>query len=85
MEPWKKDRKSAEEGLTIAGLLMFGKMISIQEEFPNYMLDYQERPEARAEARWVDRISLDGTWSGNLFDFYTRVIRKLTSDLKVTL
>ncbi|QOY52291.1 RNA-binding domain-containing protein [Candidatus Sulfurimonas baltica] len=80
---WKRDRKSGLESLTIAGLLMFGKLMSIQEEFPNYMLDYQERAEARAKARWIDRISLDGTWSGNLFDFYTRVIRKLTADLKV--
>jgi len=80
---WKKDRKSGVEGLTIAGLLMFGKMMSIQEEFPNYMLDYQERAESSSDSRWIDRISLDGTWSGNLFDFYTRVIRKLTLDLKV--
>jgi len=47
------------------------------------MLDYQERQEAKAEARWVDRISLDGSWSGNLFDFYRRVIKKLISELKV--
>ncbi len=80
---WKRDRKSGVEGLTIAGLLMFGKMMSIQEEFPNYMLDYQERAESSSDSRWIDRISLDGTWSGNLFDFYTRVIRKLTVDLKV--
>jgi ATP-dependent DNA helicase RecG len=80
---WKKDRQNGKEGLTIAGLLMFGKMISIQEEFPNFMLDYQERPEAKTENRWIDRVTLDGSWSGNLFDFYTKVIRKLTSDLKV--
>jgi len=62
---------------------MFGVQSSIQDEFPNYMLDYQERPESKKEARWIDRITLDGTWSGNLFDFYTRVYRKITSDLKV--
>jgi predicted HTH transcriptional regulator len=80
---WKKDRQTSKEGLTVAGLLMFGKMISIQEEFPNFMLDYQERPEARTENRWIDRVTLDGKWSGNLFDFYTKVIKKLTADLKV--
>ena len=80
---WKRDRKSRVDGLTIAGLLMFGKLMSIQEVFPNYMLDYQERAESSSTSRWIDRISLDGTWSGNLFDFYTRVIRKLTVDLKV--
>jgi predicted HTH transcriptional regulator len=80
---WRFDRETGRGGLTRAGLLMFGSLPSIQESFPNYMLDYQERPEASAEARWVDRLTLDGTWSGNLFDFYRRVIKKLTSDLKV--
>ncbi len=80
---WRMDRESARGGVTRAGLLMFGQLPSIQESFPNYMLDYQERPEANVEARWVDRLTLDGTWSGNLFDFYRRVIKKLTGDLKV--
>ena len=80
---WKKERQTGQEGLTIAGLLMFGKLMSIQDVFPSYMLDYQERPEAKTEARWVDRVTLDGTWSGNIFDFYTKVIKKLTADLKV--
>lgn len=80
---WKRDRQTNQEGLTIAGLLMFGKLISIQEVFPSYMLDYQERPEAKTEARWIDRVTIDGSWSGNLFDFYHIVIKKLTIDLKV--
>ncbi|MCW7556393.1 AAA family ATPase [Endozoicomonas gorgoniicola] len=80
---WRKNRKTGEEGLTLAGLLMFGQLPAIQEGVSNYLLDYQERPEAKAELRWIDRITLDGTWSGNLFDFYRRVINKLTADLKV--
>jgi len=80
---WRKDRETGESGLTVAGLLMFGWMTAIQEEFPNYMLDYQERPEAKIEQRWVDRLTLDGKWSGNLYDFYRRVYLKLTGDLKV--
>ena len=80
---WRRDRESGESGLTVAGLLMFGSMTSIQEEFPNYMLDYQERPEAKTERRWNDRLTLDGKWSGNLYDFYRRVYLKLTADLKV--
>lgn len=80
---WRKDRETGESGLTLAGLLMFGWMTTIQEELPNYMLDYQERPEAKIEQRWVDRLTLDGKWSGNLYDFYRRVYLKLTADLKV--
>ena len=80
---WKRDRQLNIEALTTAGLLMFGKMISIQDVFPNFMLDYQEREHAKAEQRWSDRLTLDGSWSGNLFDFYFKVIRKLTTDLDI--
>lgn len=80
---WRKDRETGESGLTLAGLLMFGWMATIQEELSNYMLDYQERPEAKTELRWVDRVTLDGKWSGNLYDFYRKVYLKLTADLKV--
>ena len=80
---WRRDRSIGQEGLTVAGLLMFGWQVSIQEVLPHYMLDYQERPEARTELRWKDRITLDGKWSGNLYDFYRRVYGKLTSELKV--
>lgn len=80
---FRRDRENGIEGLTIAGLLMFGLAENIRDEFPNYHLDYQERPRPLAEQRWVDRLTLDGTWSGNLFDFYRRVYRKLVVDLKV--
>lgn len=80
---WRKDRETGDSGLTLAGLLMFGQMSVIQEVLPNYMLDYQERPTAKTERRWVDRLTLDGKWSGNLYDFYRKVYLKLTSDLKV--
>ena len=62
---------------------MFGTHPVIQEKFPYYLLDYQERPEAKTEKRWVDRLTLYGTWSGNLYDFSRKVYRKLIEDLKV--
>lgn len=80
---WRRDRSTGEEGLTLAGLLMFGNWSAIQEAVPHYFLDYQERPEAKTELRWVDRLVPDGTWTGNLFEFYRRVYRKLVADLKV--
>jgi len=79
---YKKDRNNNLEGLTIAGLLMFGKQRSILDGVPNYLVDYQEQTE-NAEDRWIDRITTDGTWSGNLFEFSQKVYRKLTTDLKV--
>jgi predicted HTH transcriptional regulator len=80
---WRRDRESGVYGLTLAGLLMFGRWSAIQEAVPHYFVDYQERPEARTEKRWIDRLVPDGTWSGNVFDFYRRVYRKLVTDLKV--
>ena len=80
---WRRDRETGEEGLTLAGLLMFGRLNAILDALPLYVVDYQERAEAKAEMRWVDRVTTDGSWSGNLFDFYRRVFSKLTADLKV--
>lgn len=80
---WRRDRSSDEEGLTLAGLLMFGSWDAIQEGVPGYFVDYQERPEAKTELRWIYRLEPDGSWSGNVFDFYRRVYRKLTEDLRV--
>jgi ATP-dependent DNA helicase RecG len=77
------DRATKRLGLTVAGLLMFGKYNSIVDEFPNYYLDYQEHDNANSEQRWIDRFVPDGTWSGNLFDFYQTVIQKLYKNIKV--
>lgn len=78
---WGKDRINKTEGLTLAGLVMFGTWEAIQDALPNYALDYQEKDDS--SHRWVDRIYSDGSWSGNAFDFYRKVYRKLTIDLKV--
>ena len=78
-----KDRSTGKSGLRVAGLLMFGRFDTIREVFPNYMVDYQERPEPKTEPRWIDRLVPDGTWSGNLYDYFQKTYRKLTSDIKI--
>ena len=81
-----RDRASGEEGLTLAGLLMFGKLRPILDAVPHYLVDYQERrTEDDDGTRWVDRITTDGTWSGNLYDFFQIAIQKLYRDLKSTI
>lgn len=79
----RRDREAGALGLTLGGLLMLGRLPSIQEAVPHYMLDYQERPASKAEPRWVDRVTTDGEWSGNLFDFCRIVLRRLYKDLPV--
>lgn len=80
---WSKNRHSGEEGLTLAGILMFGTWNAIQDAVPNYFVDYRERDNAQPDSRWVDRLYPDGSWSGNVFDFYRRAYQKLITDLKV--
>ena len=78
---WRRDRATGIEGLTLAGLIMFGSWQAIQDAFPAYALDYQEKDDS--SHRWIDRLYTDGSWSGNAFDFYRKVYRKLTDGLKV--
>lgn len=81
---WAKDRQTKEEGVTVGGLLMFGKLRNILNEFPTYLLDYRELPRREdSEQRWVDRLTTDFSWSGNLYDFYRLVSQKLFQGLKV--
>jgi predicted HTH transcriptional regulator len=78
-----KNREEGYSGLRLAGLLMFGRAEVIRDALPNYMVDYQERPEPKVERRWIDRLAPDGSWSGNVYDFFRKVYQKLTADLKV--
>lgn len=80
---WGKNREEGSSGLRLAGLLMFGRAEMISDALPHYMVDYQERPEPKAEKRWIDRLVPDGSWSGNVYDFFRKVYQKLTADLKV--
>ena len=80
---YRKDRQSGEEGFTVAGLLMFGKTLSITDEecCPHFYPDYQERLTEEDDIRWTNRICADGTWEANLFNFYQRVLPRLQSVL----
>ena len=67
---------------TGAGLLMFGNEYEIVREYPNYFLDFREMVNDITE--WTDRIwSTSGDWSGNVFDFYRRIVTRIVQDLKV--
>ena len=78
----REDRKSKAKGLTLAGMLMFGKYSSITDNYccPSFFPDYREI-DPNSEKRWTDRIYYDGTWEVNLYNFYRRVYHKLISSL----
>ncbi len=78
---WRKERDSSGEGLTQAGLLMFGKDQALRdpEARVKYFVDYREKLDP--STRWNDRVYPDGTWEPNLFQFYSRVWPKLAAGI----
>lgn len=79
---WRRDRTSGLSGPTVAGLLMFGQTDAItdNEVLPGFHLDYRERLGDGDTVRWTDRLTIDGTWEANLFQFYMRVVQKIHND-----
>ena len=82
---WIKSRTTGEEGLTVAGLLMFGSEDALKDVAAGlkYHIDYRERPTNSIADRWTDRLTPDGTWVPNLFQFFQKVYPKLTTGLKL--
>ena len=71
-------------GLTLAGLLVLGRELSIRDRFAAWHLSYRELPsEPESDVRWIDRVVSDGSWNANLFEFFTRIVPKLHQGLKV--
>lgn len=79
---WRRDRTRKLEGLTLAGLLMFGKTLAIQavEAAPGFHVDFRERLSDDPRVRWTDRLTIDGHWEANLFQFYQHVMTKFAAD-----
>ena len=85
---WRDGRDGGPSGLTVAGLLMFGTDEALRDSAarPEYHVDYREYlpdPGDPPPSRWTDRVWRDGTWAGNLFQFFHRVYPRLVADLKV--
>lgn len=71
--------KQETEGLTAAGLLMFGKSASIHQVFPNFRFDYLDLIgiEPGGSKKWNDRLTDDGRWVDNIYNFLTLALNKL--------
>jgi ATP-dependent DNA helicase RecG len=61
---------------------MFGKERTILNALPNYFVDFQELSADDPEIRWANRITIDGTWQPNVFNFRRRVYPLLVQGLR---
>lgn len=82
MGAYATDRSTGKEWLTCAGLLMFGQGIAVRERFDNIRLDYIDESNLMPGSRWSDRLTYDGTWENNLYNFLRQVSPRLVSGLK---
>lgn len=48
---YRRDRREEKEGLTLAGLLMFGDGLAIRDEFDNIFMDYRNESQVTADIR----------------------------------
>ena len=64
---------------------MFGKSASITDPecCQQFWPDYRERLSLEPGVRWTNRVSPDGTWEANLYQFFTRVLPMLQHALPV--
>ncbi len=79
------DHATGQEGLSLAGLLMFGTDFAIHEFYPRYQINFFEYSGVEINNslhRWVDRITIDGTWTPNLLQFFFRVLHRITEPLR---
>lgn len=76
------DRTTQRGWLTTAGLLMFGKGLSVRERFDNIRMDYIDESNLVPGSRWSDRLTYDGMWENNLYNFVRQITPKLSAGIK---
>ena len=75
------NKEEGREGLSVAGLMMFGKGLPIRERFDNFRMDYINFCNLIGDERYSDRLTYDGRWENNLYSFFSIVLPKMTFDL----
>ena len=74
--------RNTEKGwLTAAGLLMFGKGLSVRERFDNIRMNYIDESNLLPGSRWSDKLTYDGMWENNLYNFIRQVTPRLVAGL----
>lgn len=54
---YRRDRREKSEGITVAGLMMFGTGLAIRDEFENIFMDYRDESNVNDDTRWIDRVT----------------------------
>lgn len=75
------DRDTGKGTLTMAGLMMFGTGLAVRERFSNFRMDYINMCNLIGDERYSDRLTYDGRWENNLYQFFSIVLPKMTFDL----
>jgi len=77
---YRIDRSTHEEGITVAGVLMFGKPAAIRDWRTRHLIDYRSvAGSEKDEHRWLDRV----VWEGNLLGAFYQIYPKLVANLPV--
>jgi ATP-dependent DNA helicase RecG len=79
----RRDRRSGVEGLTLAGLVMFGRERSLLDALPHFHLDYQEQLSTDPEERWTYRLTVDGKWGAESVQFLLPRFPRLVAGVDV--
>ena len=60
---------------------MFGKGLAIRDRFANFRMDYLDMSHLVGDERYHDRLTYDGLWENNLYQFFRIVSPKVQFDL----
>ncbi|MBA3450599.1 MAG: putative DNA binding domain-containing protein, partial [Chloroflexia bacterium] len=75
-----RDRDRGEEGITGAGVLMFGTEEALRDLRGRHLIDYREvADEGDVDRRWENRIA----WGGNLYSAFELMYPRLVADQPV--
>ncbi len=75
---YRLDRETGEEGITIAGLLMFGTPLAIRDWRGRHLIDYRQY-QTHDKEQWDDRL----VWEGNLLGAFDAIYPRLIRDQPV--
>ena len=62
---------------------MFGNHNAIVDNIGGFFMDYIDKTTPEIGIRWNDRLSVDELEQGNIYNFVSKVVPKLTSDLQM--